>query len=109
MRKMFIHGKYRLKVYAFSLALADFLGRRTAWMLGRTPPWAIVTPASSLFSSSSFLENKEDSQEESLTLLAYLMASWRCLGMILVFLLSLAALPASSRISAARYSMTAAM
>ena len=59
MRKMFIHGKYRLKVYAFSLALADFLGRRTAWMLGRTPPWAIVTPASSLFSSSSFLENKE--------------------------------------------------
>ena len=59
MRKMFNHGKYRLKVYAFSLALADFLGRRTAWMLGRTPPWAIVTPASSLFSSSSFLENKE--------------------------------------------------
>ena len=55
MQKMFIHGKYRLKVYAFSLALADFLGRRTAWMLGRTPPWAMVTPASSLFSSSSFL------------------------------------------------------
>ena len=25
-------------------------------MLGRTPPWAMVTPASSLFSSSSFLK-----------------------------------------------------
>ena len=37
------------------MALALFLGRRTAWMLGRTPPWAIVTPARSLFSSSSFL------------------------------------------------------
>ena len=36
------------------------------------------------------------------------MASWRCLGMILVFLLSRAALPASSRTSAARYSRTAA-
>ena len=40
---------------AFSLALALFLGSSTAWMLGRTPPWAIVTPARSLFSSSSFL------------------------------------------------------
>ena len=36
-------------------ALSDFLGRRTAWMLGRTPPWAMVTPARSLFNSSSFL------------------------------------------------------
>merc|ERR1719239_339673 len=46
--------------HAFSLALAPpapwlFLGRRTAWMLGSTPPWAMVTPAMSLFSSSSFL------------------------------------------------------
>ena len=39
---------------AYFLA-ADFLGRRTAWMLGRTPPWAMVTPARSLLSSSSFL------------------------------------------------------
>ena len=39
----------------------------------------------------------------------YLMASWRCLGMMRDFLLSLAAFPASYRISAARYSMTAAM
>ena len=72
-------------------ALSDFLGRRTAWMLGRTPPWAMVTPARSLFNSSSFL-----------------IASCRCLGMILVFLLSREALPANSRTSAARYSMTAA-
>ena len=45
---------------AFSLALALFLGRSTAWMLGRTPPWAIVTPARSLFSSSSFLDKTND-------------------------------------------------
>ena len=37
-----------------------------------------------------------------------LMASCRCLGLIRRFLLSRAALPASSRISAARYSRTAA-
>ena len=30
-----------------------FLGNRTAWMFGKTPPWAIVTPDRSLFSSSS--------------------------------------------------------
>ena len=29
-------------------------------MLGRTPPWAIVTPARSLFSSSSFLDKTND-------------------------------------------------
>ena len=43
------------ETYAFSLELALFLGSRTAWMLGRTPPWAMVTPARSLLSSSSFL------------------------------------------------------
>src|SRR6202045_720453 len=36
-----------------TFGVAVFLGRRTAWMLGRTPPWAIVTPDSSLLSSSS--------------------------------------------------------
>ena len=86
---------------------SDFLGSSTEWMLGSTPPWAMVTCASSLLSSSSFLT------EESVTIkfaqYSHLMASWRCLGMILRFLLSLAALLASSRISAARYSMTAAM
>ena len=35
------------------LAFWVFLGRSTAWMLGSTPPWAMVTPESSLFSSSS--------------------------------------------------------
>ena len=30
-----------------------FSGRRTAWMLGRIPPWAIVTPDKNLFNSSS--------------------------------------------------------
>ena len=44
--------------YAFSLALALFLGSSTAWILGKTPPWAMVTPARSLFSSSSFLSNQ---------------------------------------------------
>ena len=44
-------------------ALSDFLGRRTAWMLGKTPPWAIVTPAKSLFSSSSFLNKRHQNTE----------------------------------------------
>ncbi len=39
-----------VKVY---LGFWVFLGRSTAWMLGRTPPWAMVTPESSLFNSSS--------------------------------------------------------
>ncbi|CAN8009185.1 unnamed protein product [Ixodes pacificus] len=68
-----------------------FLGSNTAWMLGRTPPCAMVTPDRSLLSSSSLR-----------------MANCRCLGMIRVFLLSLAAFPASSSTSAARYSSTAA-
>ena len=38
--------------YAFAF-FSVFLGRSTAWMLGRTPPCAMVTPASSLFNSSS--------------------------------------------------------
>jgi hypothetical protein len=71
-------------------------------MLGRTPPSAIVVLAISLFNSSSFL-----------------MARRMCLGLILFFLLSFAAFPASSRTfiigillkslntSAARYSRTA--
>lgn len=35
------------------LAFWVFLGRSTAWMLGSTPPWAMVTPDRSLFNSSS--------------------------------------------------------
>jgi len=60
-------------------------------MFGKTPPDAIVTVPNNLDNSSSFL-----------------IASWMCLGTILDFLLSLAALPASSKTSAARYSSTAA-
>ena len=41
--------RQREVIYFFSV----FLGRSTAWMLGSTPPWAMVTPDSSLFSSSS--------------------------------------------------------
>ena len=60
-------------------------------MFGKTPPCAIVTPDNNLFNSSSFL-----------------IANCKCLGIILVFLLSLAALPANSKISALKYSNTAA-
>lgn len=49
-------------------------------MLGNTPPLAIVTEPSSLLNSSSFFT-----------------ANWMCLGMILFFLLSLAAFPANSK------------
>ena len=39
----------------------------------------------------------------------YLIANWRCLGIMRLFLLSLAAFPANSKISAAKYSITAAI
>merc|ERR1712066_341011 len=70
------------------MGFSVFFGRRTAWMFGRTPPWAIVTPPRSLFNSSSFL-----------------MASCKCRGMIRVFLLSLAAFPASSNTSALQHQL----
>ena len=69
----------------------DLDGKRDGLMFGKTPPSAIVVLAINLFNSSSFL-----------------MASKICLGTILDFLLSLAAFPASSKISAAKYSKTAA-
>ena len=72
--------------------LPFFFGKRTAWMFGNTPPAAIVTPPISLFNSSSLRT-----------------ANWMCLGMIRLFLLSRAALPANSKISAHKYSNTAAM
>jgi hypothetical protein len=59
-------------------------------MFGKTPPSAIVVLAMNLFNSSSFL-----------------IANKMCLGTILFFLLSLAAFPANSRTSAAKYSRTA--
>jgi hypothetical protein len=61
-------------------------------MLGITPPEAMVTWPRRRLSSSSFR-----------------IASWMWRGMMRVFLLSRAAFPASSRISAVRYSITAAM
>ena len=64
--------------------LTSLCREKTAVSLGRTLPWAIVTPASSLFSSSSLRT-----------------AGYRWRELILVFLLSRAALPASSRTSAA--------
>ena len=39
-------------------APALFLRRRTAWMFSRNTPRVIVTPDSSLLSSSSFLDRK---------------------------------------------------
>ena len=66
--------------------------KSTAWMFGNTPPAAIVTPPISLFNSSSLRT-----------------ANWMCRGMIRLFLLSRAALPANSKISAHKYSNTAAM
>ena len=60
-------------------------------MLGKTPPSEIVVLCINLFNSSSFL-----------------IANNMCLGTILDFLLSFAALTANSRTSAAKYSKTAA-
>ena len=51
LRRAFVFG-FEDVVYLAGLFWV-FLGRRTAWMLGRTPPWAMVTPDRSLFNSSS--------------------------------------------------------
>ena len=63
-----------------------FLVNKMDWILGKAPPWEILTPESNLFSPSPFQ-----------------IANCKCLGIILVFLLSLAALSAYSRISALQY------
>jgi hypothetical protein len=55
-------------------------------IFGKTPPWAIVTLLKRRLSSSSLRT-----------------ANWRWRGMIRVFLLSRAAFPANSRISALKY------
>ncbi len=74
-------------------SLPDLLldGNKVGLIYGKTPPSAIVVLAINLFNSSSFL-----------------IANKICLGTILVFLLSLAAFPANSKTSAAKYSNTAA-
>ena len=79
-----------IKTYLAASLTADFFRMRDEGIFGSTPPWAIVTPLRSLFKSSSFL-----------------ITNWRCLGLILVFLLSRAALPTNSKTSAVRYSKTA--
>ena len=68
-----------LGVFSPASVEAFFFGRRTGLMLGRTPPLAMVTPWRSFPSSSSFLTARST-----------------CRGLILVFLLSRAAFPASS-------------
>ena len=69
--------------------MSVLFGKSTAWILGKTPPWMMVTPLSSLLSS-----------------LSLRIASCRRRRMILDFLLSRAALPVNSSTSATRYSMT---
>ena len=69
----------------------DLEGNKLGLMFGKTPPSEMVVFNINLLSSSSFL-----------------MANKMCLGTILVFLLSLAAFPANSKTSAAKYSKTAA-
>jgi hypothetical protein len=77
-------------LWAFSISEeAVFLGNKMGFMLGKTPPLAIVTPWSSLPSSSSFLT-----------------ANSTCPGLILFFLLSRAAFPASSSTYISLYTTT---
>ncbi len=67
-------------------AMPDFFGNNKELMFGKTPPWAIVTWFKRRLSSSSLRT-----------------ANWRWRGIIRVFLLSRAAFPANSRISALKY------
>ena len=73
--------------FGATTSLAAPFGTRTEWMFGKTPPCAIVTPPNSLFNSSSLRT-----------------ANWMCLGTMRFFLLSRAAFPANSKISAVKYS-----
>lgn len=68
----------KLLYYKLAALSVVFFGKRRGLVLGRTPPWAMVTPASNFPSSSSFPQ-----------------ASRICLGMIFFFFLSLAAFPAN--------------
>ena len=79
-------------------------------MSGEMTPWAMDTPDRKLVSSLSFLSNKalKGVQKGVIFSMIYLMANCRCLGVMRVSSLSLAALPANSKISTVRYSMTAA-
>ncbi|KAK2139309.1 hypothetical protein NP493_6527g00012 [Ridgeia piscesae] len=46
-----LSSPYHLADYFTQWAFWVFFGRSTAWMLGSTPPWAMVTPDRSLFNS----------------------------------------------------------
>lgn len=50
----FLSISCRERTNHLSVYLDDFLGSKTAWMFGKTPPLAIVTPPSKRFNSSSF-------------------------------------------------------
>merc|ERR1719488_324769 len=90
-RVVFKNTDFRDDPPVYSDDFFDFFGSSTEWMLGSTPPAATVTPERNLLSSSS---------------LRTASVMWR--GMMRDFLLSRAALPASSSTSAAMYSRTAA-
>lgn len=89
------------------LPLDVLLGRSSGLMKGTTPPCEMTTSPRSLFSlmarSAKSSPDRRPTHSSS-----FRMASCKCRGTIRCFLLSRAALPASSRISAARYSKTAA-
>ena len=89
--KIFISIQVQTSYDSSPFPFPVFPGSKALLMFGKTPPSEMVVLAINLFNSSSFL-----------------MAKRICLGTILVFLLSLAAFPANSRTSAAKYSKTAA-
>lgn len=109
-------GRKFMKFYTFTSSMTSThrlwlrLGKRTGWMFGNTPPWAIVTCLVSSANSSSFrmaLETKNFIRN-CINFPRISTYSWMWRGMMRFFLLSLAAFPDNSRTSAATYSMTAA-
>ena len=85
-------------------------------MKGTTPPCEMTTSPRSLFSlnkhkarlARTTQTGRPHRAQHATYSSSFRMASCRCRGTIRCFLLSRAAFPASSRISAARYSSTAA-
>jgi hypothetical protein len=78
-------------------------------MWGTTPPWEMTTfPITSYKCNDRARARDDDIPSNLCSSSSFLIANCRCLGMIRCFLLSRAALPANSRISAAKYSKTAA-
>jgi hypothetical protein len=107
------------ETWVFLALEAVLTGKSSAWIEGRTPPCEMVTPPT----ASATIEQRWQGERNrtrwprvsatanSRSLFnssSFLMANCKCRGMIRDFLLSRAALPANSRISAERYSRTAA-